>query len=211
MGEATALKLAIDLLHVPSQVRQIRSEPLPQGVFLLLRIAAADGDAEVEAAKLIGRSPETIRRAAAFFIEQVLLCPEADSYRILGGHPDTTSAELRRNMALLLRWLHPDMDQRGERSVFAARVTRAWQDLKTPERRNAYDLEHRALSARNSYRWNGGTALAQPGRPGVNPRSRSSVPSKNGTRLAQFLASRTIEPHDRLYRALLRLLGGYRH
>ena len=44
-------------------------------------------------------------------------------------------------MALLLRWLHPDIDQKGERSVFAARVTKAWSDLKTPERRAAYDRQ----------------------------------------------------------------------
>jgi hypothetical protein len=42
-------------------------------------------------------------------------------------------------MALLLRWLHPDLDRHGERKVFATRVTRAWNDLKTPDRRAAYD------------------------------------------------------------------------
>jgi hypothetical protein len=44
-------------------------------------------------------------------------------------------------MALLLRFLHPDIDQKGERSIFAARVTKAWSDLKTPERRAAYDRQ----------------------------------------------------------------------
>ena len=52
---------------------------------------------------------------------------------------EASHSELRRNMTLLLQWLHPDLDRREARSVFAARVTRAWNDLKTPERRAAYD------------------------------------------------------------------------
>ena len=82
-----------------------------------------------------------VRDAAGFFIEQVMLFPEADSYRVLGASPTAANFELRRNMALLLRWLHPDIDQKGERSIFAARVTKAWSDLKTPERRAAYDRQ----------------------------------------------------------------------
>ena len=88
---------------------------------------------------MAGRSRDTVREAAAFFVEQILLYPGADSYRVLGARPDATYGELRRNMALLLRWLHPDRDRQGERAIFAARVTRAWSDLKTPERRAAYD------------------------------------------------------------------------
>ena len=42
-------------------------------------------------------------------------------------------------MALLMRWLHPDKDLEGRRSMFVNRVTRAWDDLKTADRRAAYD------------------------------------------------------------------------
>ena len=80
-----------------------------------------------------------MRQAATFFIEQILFAPESDSYRVLGASPQASASELRRNVALLLRWLHPDLDPRGERSIFIGRVTAAWNDLKTPERRAAYD------------------------------------------------------------------------
>ena len=139
MDHTAALKLAIDLVHFPSQVRSLRSAPLPDDVLILLRIVAGDEEATSEAAALTGRSRDTVREAAAFFVEQILLFPGADSYRVLGARPDATYGELRRNMALLLRWLHPDRDCQGERAIFAARVTRAWSDLKTPERRAAYD------------------------------------------------------------------------
>ena len=61
-------------------------------------------------------------------------------------------------MALLLRWLHPDLDRHGERSVFAARVTRAWNDLKTQERRAAYDrVEAHALADKSLLLKKGGS------------------------------------------------------
>jgi curved DNA-binding protein CbpA len=109
------------------------------GVLELLRIAAGDEEAIGEATEVAGRSRDVVREAVAFFIEQILLSPDADSYRVLGANPEATSAELRRNMALLLRWLHPDLDPHAGRSVFATRVTLAWNDLKTSDRRAAYD------------------------------------------------------------------------
>ena len=150
MSDRMALKVAIDLMHVPSQVRLHRSGPLPDGVLQLLRIAAGDDEAETSAALVLDRSRDTVRQAAAFFIEQILFAPNADSYRVLGASPQATAAELRRNVALLLRWLHPDLDPQGERSVFIGRVTTAWNDLKTPDRRAAYDEQLRHVQERVS-------------------------------------------------------------
>jgi hypothetical protein len=147
MGATMALRAAVELIHMPSRVRMARSEALPTGVDILLRIAAGEEEAEQAGIAATGRSREVIRRAAAFFIEQVLFCPNADSYRVLGADPQASTADLRRNMALLVRWLHPDMDRQGERSVFATRVTLAWNDLKTPERRAIYDEARRATLA----------------------------------------------------------------
>jgi hypothetical protein len=146
MLDRMALKIAIDLMHVPSQVRLFRSEPLPDGVLMLLRIAAGDEEAEKMAVDLTGRSRDIVRQATRFFIEQILFAPEADSYRALGANPQASPSELRRNVALLLRSLHPDVDHRGERSIFVGRVTTAWNNLKTPERRTAYD--NQLLNAR---------------------------------------------------------------
>jgi hypothetical protein len=137
----SALQLAFDLFDFPSQVRAVRKAPLPLDLVLLLRIAAGEEDIIREGVRTSGRPQRVVREAAGFFIEQALLYPEADSYRVLGASPTAANIELRRNMALLLRWLHPDIDQRGERSVFAARVTKAWGALKTPERRAAYDRQ----------------------------------------------------------------------
>jgi hypothetical protein len=176
MSNRMALKIAIDLMHVPSQVRLFRSEPLPDGVLVLLRIAAGDEEAEQAAVDVMGRPRETVRHAAAFFIEQILFAPDADSYRILGTDPQASAGELRRNVALLLRWLHPDLDPRGERSIFAGRVTGAWNNLKTPERRAAYD-EQRRLSA--------GSGRGRSGRRG-NRRQFAGMPGRRGERFGDM-------------------------
>jgi hypothetical protein len=152
MRDATALRIAIDLMHVPSRVRIVRSEPLPAGVETVLSIAAGDEAAQIAATTSTGRSRDFIAKAADFFIEQVLLCPDADSYRVLGVGPDAANAELRRNMAFLMRWVHPDLDPQGRRSVFASRVTGAWNDLKTGARRAAYDQGRCALPAKKRRR-----------------------------------------------------------
>lgn len=201
MGEATALKLAIDLLHVPSRVRPMRSAAVPRDVLTLLEIAAGDADATRRASEASGRTQEVVRNAAAFFIEQILLAPGADSYRVLGGNALTSNSDLRRNMALLLRWLHPDMEHNGtaDRSVFASRITLAWENLKTAERRAAYD------------------ALQQGGAKGP-PGGRSKSGTRRRTASKQVWAGQYASRHGRadrppggLWRALLMLFGVARH
>jgi len=152
MSELKALRIALDLTHVPSRIRYARAAALPDATELLLRIAAGDAAAEREAVELIDRPATEIREAAGFFIEQILFAPVSDSYRVLGVPPDAPSAKIRRHMALLVRWLHPDRNGQCERHVFARRITSAWDDVKTAERRVAYDRRRAAAEslARNS-------------------------------------------------------------
>jgi hypothetical protein len=206
MDHAPALRLAFDLMHFPSQVRVIRAAPLPDDLLMLLRVAAGDEAITGEAAQLAGRSRERVREAAGFFIEQILLFPEADSYRVLGARPEAANGELRRNMALLLRWLHPDLDRQGEGSVFAGRVTRAWNDLKTPERRAAYDQSMRKSLAEKSLLRKKGMSRGQKRgsgrhlasgyqRPGAYPRSFHVYPDQRlglFRRLLLLLFGRTV-------------------
>src|SRR5215831_9006509 len=151
-GNGEALRIAIDLLHVPSRVRQVRVDPLPEGVAFLLRIAAGDSSAMRAVTRTTDRPAEVIRDAAAFFIEQILLAAESDSYRVLGASPSATPSELRHNMALLIKWLHPDSARDGPQSVFVNRVTMAWDDLKTPERRATYDRAKQTQKSRHNHR-----------------------------------------------------------
>jgi curved DNA-binding protein CbpA len=154
---------------------------------LLLKVAAGDQEASCEAGLKLDRSPAVVREAAAFFVEQILLCPESDSYRVLGAGHQATSGELRHNMALLMKWLHPDSERHGQQSVYANRVTLAWEELKTPQRRAAYDERLRAA---------GGT-------PRKHSRGRNRVPASRQKKIGR-------PSNGFLRRALLYVLGGVR-
>jgi hypothetical protein len=155
MRGSEAFAAALALRENPRLVRAARACPLPKGVTLLLEAAAGDKSALAAGAAKTGRSETSLSKAAGFFIEQILLSPDADSYRILGASAADTEEVLRRHMALMMRWLHPDAVANGgpveplNRSIYATRVVEAWANLKTPERRASYDGAQ-AVKARQS-------------------------------------------------------------
>ena len=118
---------------------------MPRGVTFLLEVAAGESESLRNASALTGRTEANLKNAAGFFIEQVLLSETADNYRVLGSKPESPHGELRRHMALIMRWLHPDivssdgMVWRLDRGLYAGRVTKAWEAIKTEDRRASYD------------------------------------------------------------------------
>ena len=212
-GSAAALKVAINLLLMPSRVRPMRSAPLPDGMVTLLEIAARDAEATNRASEQSGRTQEMVRDAATFFIEQILLAPDSDSYRVLGASPQASSGELRRNMALLLRWLHPDMEHNGrgtpDRSMFAGRVTLAWDNLKSADRRAAYDAEQQSRRAKASLRRSHAGAHGKSGKPWSGKQGNGGAHS--GKRNAPHRGVKGQPPAGRLWRALMGLFGRAKH
>jgi len=205
MHDTTALRIAMDLMQVPSRARSLRSAPLPEGIPILLQVAAGNEEVTREAACAMDRSADAVRSAAVFFIEQILLSPEADSYRVLGAGPGATNSELRRNMSQLLKRFHPDADRSGYRSSFAARVTLAWQDLKTPARRAAYDASRQDLRP-NGARRRDNAGVPAPARDASKPGGRTSGAVSRGTRKRPVGIYRIEQPGP-LQRALLFLFG----
>lgn len=134
MSDMDALRIAIELFHLPSQIRAMRTRPLPKGTKLLLRLAVDDADVMREAQMLNNRPQSEIRQAAIFFIEQILLDPGADEYRTLGLDQTATINELRTNMALLLKWLHPDLSKDNPKSAMARQVIQAWRQVNASEK-----------------------------------------------------------------------------
>lgn len=198
MATDAAIRLAVDLLQLPSRVRHIRDGALPDGMEQLLRVAVGEEPALKQAGEWTSRPDDALRKAAGFFIEQILLADGSDSYRVLGATPSASNDDLRRNMALLVRYLHPDIVGTDTKAIYANRVTYAWNDLKTPERRAAYD------SARHLQ--HGDAKKTSPGVRGSRQR-----PLRNGA--FPMPASRSLERHDggvqqtyfvRLLRRLLR-------
>jgi hypothetical protein len=197
MREGTALESALGLLHLPSQARTLRARELPADLETLLRIVAGDGSVLSQAMKTSELSESVVQAAASFYIEQILLHPEADSYRVLGAAPDATIDELRRNMALLLRWLHPDREANSARALFANRVTQAWNDVKTVERRIVYD------ATRNNVV--NGASARDPRNAAPSPVSRrpDDAPQRNSA----YRAGRPVRRPKSIWRYLKHLVG----
>lgn len=151
MQSAEALATALGMLSCPHMTRRARLSRLPNGITLLLEVAAGESGALQSATARTGRTEETLRKAAGFFIEQVLLSEHANNYWVLGCSCEASQGDLRRHMALIMRWLHPDVvyngaqTQRFDRGLYADRVVAAWEAVKTKERREAYDT---SLAAR---------------------------------------------------------------
>lgn len=155
MHSTAAIQLALKLVAHPAAAKTLARGKLPAGTGLLLKIAARKEDALRLAAAASGQPEEATWEAAVFFIEQVLFAPQADSYRILGTTSEANRSELRRNMVLLMQWLHPDRQAASigrsdfDRTIFIHRVTQAWETLKSEERRAAYDQELRRKEQTN--------------------------------------------------------------
>lgn len=97
-------------------------------------------------------------------------------------------------MALLLKILHPDHYQNVQRSIFAGRVTEAWNNLKTLERRNTYDAERDTHAAEEPSRLPSNRAAQWP--PAVARHSQAG--------------SRTVRRRRPLRHALLDFLAHFR-
>lgn len=140
MATDAAIRSALELLMLPTRVRAARAEALPSGVDDLLRVVAGEAALIEQFAQVTGRPAETLHLAAAFYVEQVMLHPDADHYRNLGSDREASIHELRRRMAWLMAWLHPDKGVSTARQALALRVMDAWQTLSNDERRASYDV-----------------------------------------------------------------------
>uniref|UniRef100_UPI0035AF47BD J domain-containing protein n=1 Tax=Arenimonas sp. TaxID=1872635 RepID=UPI0035AF47BD len=135
-----ALDLALACYRAPPRLAQAAQRPLPDDMLVLLRLAAGDEALARECADAAHESAGTVVEAAVFFIQQVLFAPGTDSYRALGVNPDAPDARIKEHYRWLVRWLHPDRNPDEWDAIYADRVNRAWQDLRHPDRRAAYDL-----------------------------------------------------------------------
>ena len=138
-----ALEWALALAKAPSERLILRQRPLPEGVELLLHIAAGHAAQPLDdAATRTLESRESVLDAVRFYLREVLFHPEADAYRVLGLSRDADPARIKTHHRLLQHWLHPDRQTSEWDAAFAARVNAAWHQLRDPRRRQAYDAAH---------------------------------------------------------------------
>jgi hypothetical protein len=138
-GGGNALQKALALARAPLLARPRPDDRLPEGMLTLLKLVAGEEQASAAAQVATGESPQALKEAAAFYLQQVLFAPDASSYRVLGVDSDAADERLREHYRWLARWLHPDRNPDEWEAVYAERVGQAWQNLRTPDRRERYD------------------------------------------------------------------------
>jgi hypothetical protein len=122
------IALALDLARMPGLAHSIETPPLPTDIFEIMRIATGSPEICQSASQVTGQPPEVLIEAARFYLQQMLLRPGADSYRVLGLPPGASRELARRHMRCLLQWLHPDVNRDWD-GVYAARVLKAWREV----------------------------------------------------------------------------------
>jgi hypothetical protein len=129
MTQPHVIELALDLARMPALARSSVVPPLPPDIMELMRIAAASPEACQAAVAQTGEPRHVLIEAARFYLQQVLLRPDADCYRILGIKPAAPRATAREHMRWLLEWLHPDRNNNSWDAVYAERVLKAWREV----------------------------------------------------------------------------------
>lgn len=145
-----AVELALALFQAPMRLAEARRRPLPEGTVELLRLLGGAPAALEALAARLQVAPAHLHEACTFFVTELLFAPGADSYRVLGLQANCDPVRIKDHHRLLIRWLHPDRDAHGWHSVHAERVNSAWQDLRTPDRRRAYDARRPHAAALSS-------------------------------------------------------------
>jgi hypothetical protein len=130
MSGARGIALALDLARMPALAQSIEKPPLPTDIFEVMRIATGSPEICQSASQVTGQPPAVLIEAARFYLQQMLLRPDADSYRVLGLPPGASRELARHHMQCLLQWLHPDVNRDWD-SVYAKRVLKAWREVST--------------------------------------------------------------------------------
>jgi hypothetical protein len=161
-----AIELALQFSREPLMLKDWlpSMRELPPGIGELIRIAGSE-EASLDAqAQHYGVSAGTLIESAQFFLQQVLLRPGADYYRVLGVAPTVDFSLIRGHHRLLMRLLHPDRHAGREcwTDGYATRVNRAYSTLRNTDLRKAYD---RSLDA----------GLRVPGRVDIRPSAQSTA------------------------------------
>lgn len=153
-SEATAAaELALAVYRAPARHAELLrgNAPLPSSVTALLRLAGGTAPEELDPALAALAPADELRKAALFFIEQVLFQRDASHYRLLGLNQSAAPEQVKEHHRLLMRLFHPDRDsyQLDERrEQFATRANLAYNALRDADSRARYDETLKPAPAR---------------------------------------------------------------
>jgi hypothetical protein len=124
-----ALEAALGLSRAPNLVRQLRRQPLPSDITLLLQMLSGDAHALSEATSLSGLDENEVTAVVELYVLRVMLFRGASPHRALGVEDGVERGQIRRHMGYLMGWLHPDKSGNMWRVAFSRRVMEAWRQM----------------------------------------------------------------------------------
>jgi hypothetical protein len=142
-----AFDLMLGVFRSPARTSALRTRELPADVLDVIRIAAGDDKALAAARSAILLDDADLHVAANLVLHNMLFFDGADYYRTLGVRPDADAAQIKRHYRWLVRWLHPDRHPDEAHGAFVDRINRAWNAIRTEERRANYDRGRQAATA----------------------------------------------------------------
>jgi hypothetical protein len=151
MTEPHVIDLALDLARMPALARSWGAPAIPANIVELMRIATGSPQACEAAVARTGEPTRVVIEAARFYLQQVLLRPDADSYRVLGISPTASRATAREHMRWLMEWLHPDRNSNSWDAVYAERVLKAWREVSVSEGRVAQPSNSRTYRQKKGH------------------------------------------------------------
>jgi hypothetical protein len=172
------MEQALAYHRAPALLSGAQARPLPEGVITLLRLAGGDQALARQCAEASGETEAQVLAAATFFIQQVMFAPGGDSYRVLGVEADADDTRIKEHYRWLVRWLHPDRNTDDWDNVYADRVNVAWQDLRLPDRRAAYDQARRPAPSPDLDEWQDDALAAAASAQAVRPATLDLAPAR---------------------------------
>jgi curved DNA-binding protein CbpA len=102
--------------------------------------------------RALGTTSDKLRYAALFFIKRLLFSGSRNFYQVLGVPKETTPALIKKQYRLLIGLFHPDKNPDGEQwhKDYAPLINEAYNTLKRPHSRAAYDRRLKASSTRTA-------------------------------------------------------------
>lgn len=134
MDELDALRLALSIFRQPLTKSIYLAKPYPKGILRLIKIAAGSEEASEIARQELQESPQLLRDASVFYLQQVLAKPKLDAYGLLCLAPGATAAEIATHKRWLLKWLHPDRNGNRWETVLFQRVLGAAEKIEQENR-----------------------------------------------------------------------------
>ena len=123
--EYAAILDAVAIFRQPMLARKMTASALPEGMIVVLRIAAEGDEPARLLANQIAATPKELHEACLFYLRTVVFHQHASDTRLLALLEPVTMTELRNHKRMIFKWLHPDRNHNSWETKLFLRIKAA--------------------------------------------------------------------------------------